>query len=182
MQQLFTQYQTKNKAVISQCGRYRYNLARVWDSRKPKVLFVMLNPSTADADIDDPTIRRCRGFAMDWGFGGLDVVNLFAFRATDPKSLLLENDPIGRLNLLSLTLSCISASLIICAWGNEQILRKIDCREQLKVLQRYSDKLHCLELSIFGIPKHPLYLSKDLRPQPFVIATDGLVGQPKRIS
>src|SRR6476620_6702018 len=79
------------RARISQCGKYRLALTREWDNTKPSVMFLLLSPSTADADIDDPTIRRCMAFAKTWGYGGICVGNLFPFRATDPQELLKEN-------------------------------------------------------------------------------------------
>ncbi len=79
-------------------GAYRYSLWREWDSRRPIVAFVMLNPSTADAAKDDPTIRRCASFARSWGYGSLEVVNLFAYRASEPKRLRQTPDPIGPAN------------------------------------------------------------------------------------
>src|SRR5262245_19133112 len=87
-------FQTK-EALISPCGLYRYWLTRTWDNSLRRVCWVMLNPSTADAEQDDPTIRRCVGFARSWGAGGIIVVNLFAFRASDPKALLRAADPVG---------------------------------------------------------------------------------------
>lgn len=86
-------------AIISECGKYRYSLSRIWDENKANVLFIMLNPSTADGDVDDPTIRRCIGFAKSWGYGGIYVGNLFAYRATDPKELLKVENPIGFENI-----------------------------------------------------------------------------------
>lgn len=85
----------RSSAVISECGSYRYRLERVWEAEKDRVAFIMLNPSTADASKDDPTIRRCIGFAKAWGFGGLIVGNLFALRSTDPKALYGHKDPVG---------------------------------------------------------------------------------------
>lgn len=85
-------------AIISGCGKYRYSLWRTWDKKLPKVMFIMLNPSTADAYEDDPTIRRCINFAKSWGYGGIVVGNLFAYRATNPKKLILIDDPSGSAN------------------------------------------------------------------------------------
>ena len=82
-------------AVISECGKYRYSLTRIWDESKPKVMFIMLNSSTANANNDDPTIRRCINFAKAWGFGDLYVCNIFAYRATNPQELLKVDNPFG---------------------------------------------------------------------------------------
>src|ERR1700741_1245036 len=112
-------------AIISDCKKYRYSLSRVWDSSKPKVLFIMLNPSTADANNDDPTIRRCMNFAKSWGFGSLYVGNLFAFRSKEPTHLLYAEDPIGNLNANHLQTMSEFVDLIVCAWGNAETVYKI---------------------------------------------------------
>ena len=86
-------------AVISKCSKYRYSLSRQWNKEKEKVLFIMLNPSKADDKIDDPTVRRCISFAKNWGFGGLMIGNLFAYRTTYPKELFKTKNPKGKDNL-----------------------------------------------------------------------------------
>lgn len=90
-----TLFGASSDAVLSDCGTYRYSLTRVWDESRPRVCFVMLNPSTADASANDPTIVRCRNFAYSWNYGSLEVVNLFAYRATNPRVLRTVQDPIG---------------------------------------------------------------------------------------
>jgi hypothetical protein len=82
-------------ALLSECGQYRYRLWRLWDALAPVMVWVLLNPSTADADTDDPTVRKCVGFARAHRYGGVVLVNLFAWRATDPKQLRIVNDPVG---------------------------------------------------------------------------------------
>ena len=114
-----------NTAILSDCGKYRYSLTRNWDSEKPKVLFIMLNPSTADADNDDPTIRRCINFAKYWGYGGLHVCNLFAYRATNPKELLHIDNPLGDQNIYHMKKLANEAEIIVCAWGNRIVLKKL---------------------------------------------------------
>ena len=89
---------SRTGAEFDPTGAYRYSLWREWDARAPAVAFVMLNPSTADAARDDPTIRRCASFARSWGYGSLEVVNLFAYRASEPKRLRQTPDPIGPAN------------------------------------------------------------------------------------
>src|ERR1700749_3282622 len=88
----------ESTAVISDCKKYRYLLRRTWDERRIRVLFIMLNPSTADAEIDDPTIKSCVRLCKENGFGSIEVVNLFGWRATDPKELLEVDDPVGPRN------------------------------------------------------------------------------------
>lgn len=154
-------------AEISACGKYRYRLWRVWDRTKPFVTFLMLNPSTADENIDDPTIRRCIGFAKSWGYGGIIVCNLFAFRSTDPKALLKVDDPIGEENKQHIK-ECVDMSeKVICAWGNGNIL-KILSKKFNYMFSTFGMKLHYLDLSKDNIPKHPLYLKKNLLPIPYI--------------
>lgn len=158
-------------AIISSCGLYRYGLWRVWDRSKPKAMFMMLNPSTADADNDDPTIRRCIAFAKSWGYGSIYVCNLFAFRSTDPKGLISCNDPIGDDNIIHLRILALNVEIIVCAWGNSSIVdRLLSKREWYRPFENIKgDKLRYLALSNDGTPKHPLYLKGDLTPQKLII-------------
>ena len=150
-------------ACISECGMYRYTLDRSWHDGDGTCVFIMLNPSTADALQDDPTIRRCIGFARNWGFGSLRVLNLFAFRATDPKRLQMAGDPIGPENDFQIIKGCENAQLIVLAWGNHgTYLRRGAAVVGLLYLKRH--QLFHLGLSKTGQPKHPLYLKKDLKP------------------
>ena len=156
----------KKNASISDCGKYRYSLTRIWDDSKPNVLFIMLNPSTADAMKDDPTIRRCIGYAQSWGYGGLIVCNLFAYRSTNPLELLKVDNPQGDENIRNIEYYARISEKIICAWGNEPILKKIPNQQHIvEFLYQQKSKVHYLELSKNGTPKHPLYLKKDLQPQ-----------------
>ncbi|MFZ8963264.1 MAG: DUF1643 domain-containing protein, partial [Schleiferiaceae bacterium] len=82
-------------AIFSDCGRYRYRLWRIWDPSLPTLLWILYNPSTADAKVEDPTLRRCMDFTRQWGYGGLTVVNRFAYRATNPRQLNSTIDPVG---------------------------------------------------------------------------------------
>lgn len=153
-------------AVISECGKYRYSLERAWDETKPKVMFIMLNPSTADENNNDPTIRRCINFAKSWGFGGLYVCNLFAFRATNPKELLNVDNPFGDQNIWYTKGLSEKVDTIICAWGNEPILKKILKNENpFKLLDYAWHKLFYLQLGKNATPKHPLYLRHDITPE-----------------
>jgi hypothetical protein len=144
-------------AILSSCQKYRYALWRIWKPDQPKVLFIMLNPSTADAHEDDPTLRRCMGFAHSWGFGGVYTGNLFAYRTTDPKILKQIDDPIGADNDKHLISMINKSALTIAAWGqNHGIPDRI---------RRIVPTLHCLALNKGGTPGHPLYLRKDLTPR-----------------
>lgn len=153
----------KKSAVISKDEKYRYELSRIWDEKKPAVLLVMLNPSTADANKDDPTIRRCIAFAKQWGYGGLYVGNLFAYRSTNPKALLKARDPIGKDNEKHLMSMQKKVDMTVCAWGHGEIVDKIQRRIGREHLPLTGD-LHALDYNQDGIPKHPLYMKKSLTP------------------
>lgn len=157
----------EKSATVSGCGKYRYRLERIWDKSKPKVLFIMLNPSTADAMNDDATIRRCVNYAKEWGYGGVLVGNLFAYRATKPKELLTAENPIGDENLKFIDQMFKEAAAVICAWGNSGIVDKLGKKlgPDYKPLKGWIGFLYYLELAKNGTPKHPLYLKKDLIPQ-----------------
>jgi hypothetical protein len=146
-------------AVISACGAYRYSLTRKW-SDAPLLPFVMLNPSTANAKEDDPTIRRCIGFARREGAGGLIVANLYALRSPAPEALWSARDPIGPRNrraLIGLAAQAIAQSLpIICAWGAQARQDQID--GALRMFQTAGARLACLGRTRRGAPRHPLYV------------------------
>jgi len=152
----------QSSAVISDCGQYRYQLGRRWGDG-PSCVFIMLNPSTADAEKDDPTIRRCIGFAKREGCGGLIVVNLFAFRATQPEVLLSAADPIGPENdaYIADALSKESGP-IIAAWGAWG-----DGRRGRIVAARFPGRLQALGATKDGRPRHPLYVRGDAPLRPF---------------
>lgn len=156
---------TKSSAIISECGLYRYQLTRTWDIGKPAV-FVMLNPSTADANEDDATIRRCIGFAKKWNCGGLIVVNLFAFRATKPVELLSAADPEGPDNLKHVFNATQDSQFIVCAWGAYNSLNGQD-KKIVACIGRTINNPHlmCLGTTKAGHPRHPLYLPKDAKLQ-----------------
>lgn len=140
-------------------GPYRYALGRGWGDRAERVCWVMLNPSTADATVNDPTIRKCIGYSRQWGFGAMVVVNLFALRATNPRELLKVADPIGPRNDEVLSIQAATARTVVVAWGTKGILMGRD----RKVLDRLPPVRH-LGLTKDGHPKHPLYLRGDLQP------------------
>lgn len=158
----------KRDAVISDCGTYRYLLCRTWDTALPAVCFIMLNPSTADAMQDDPTIRRCLGFAKSLGFGRLEVTNLFAYRATDPKDLYAAAragvDVVGADNDAWLLSAAQCCALTICAWGNQGGFLKRS-QKVLDLLLTHGLRAHALRVSGTGQPAHPLYLPGSLTPK-----------------
>lgn len=144
-------------AIMSPDGAYRYYLSRVWNPELPKVLFIMLNPSTADATKDDPTIRKCIGFAKRWHCGGLLVVNLFAYRATDPAVLKSLDYCVGPQNDNNIRAAVGEADVIVCAWGAHG--RKHQRSHQvLGMLKGFNRPLHAVKLLSDGTPAHPLYV------------------------
>lgn len=148
----------ESDAIISGCGQYRHSLTRKWGPG-PTCVFIMLNPSTADAVEDDPTIRRCIGFAQREGCGSLEVVNLFGFRATSPADLKRAADPVGRWNDQYLYAAVkFATGPVIAAWGAHGAWMD----QSRKVRQMLRTKpLKCLGLTKAGEPKHPLYLPGD---------------------
>lgn len=156
----------RKHAIISDCGAYRYRLGRTWDEELRTLAFVMLNPSTADAEEDDPTIRKCIGFGQRLGFGSIEVVNLFAYRATYPRMLKSAGYPAGPENDGHIGEVCAGAGLVICAWGvNARGLSQP--AHVLRILREMHVQPHYLDLSIDGIPCHPLMLPYSLTPQPW---------------
>jgi len=146
-------------AVISKDQKYRYRLWRIWDEAKPLIVFVGLNPSTADAEVDDPTIRKCINYAAQWGYGGLYMLNLFAYRATDPKDLLAAIDPIGPQNNRHITNVIKVTDKTILAWGN---LGKH--KQRAAAVMQFFNSPYCLKVNQSGSPSHPLYLRKSIIP------------------
>jgi hypothetical protein len=153
-------------ALLSADGRYRYQLMRSWGDG-PWLTFVMLNPSTADALVDDPTIRRCIAFAEAWGYGGLIVVNLFALRATDPRELLTAVDPVGHENDWHIADAVEQTDLVVAAWGAS--IPRQHGKRPAAVRELLGDAHH-LGLTAAGHPRHPLYLRADTRPTRWEIA------------
>lgn len=148
----------RQSATFSPCRRYRYTLWRWWGDG-PYCMFVGLNPSTADETLDDPTVRRCIGYARDWGYSGLCMTNLFSFRATLPRDMKACAEPIGNMNNAYLRECALRAGIVIAAWGKDGGFRGRD-REVVDFLP----PLHYLRLNKDGSPAHPLYLPKSLRP------------------
>lgn len=157
-----------SSAVISADGRYRYRLDRWWASDSvhgtTRMPFLMLNPSTADADDDDPTIRRCARFARRDGHSGITVVNLLAFRSTDPDQLATVDDPIGPDNVLTVVRVAETAGYIVAAWGAHPAARDA-WRSYLQAFTKLGIPVMCLGVTRDGYPRHPLYVRGD---QPIV--------------
>ena len=151
----------KMAAHISPCGHYRYALERSWDSAKEQVLFIGLNPSTADHSQEDQTSRVCINYARRWGFGSLIIANLFAFRSTDPKGIRNVSDPVGPENDKVLKKLSKNATLIVCAWSDAGGYLQRD-----QTVLPWINQPHCLALLKSGRPGHPLYKSRTLKPQP----------------
>lgn len=152
-------------AVLSDCGKYRYLLRRSWDHKLPRALYIMLNPSTADAEVDDATIRSCFRLARPWGYGSLEVVNLFAWRATDPAELEKAADPVGNpRNADTIQMALKRCDLAICAWGAHPMAEE---RGQLAVstVRGYKPAAYCLGTTKHGAPKHPLYIKTGTMPK-----------------
>ena len=146
----------KKSAVFSPCRKYRYSLTRSWNSAEGYVLFIGLNPSIADEIIDDPTLIRCINFAKDWGYGGLIMVNLFAYMSTHPKDLKKAKLPIGKNNNKHILKNHQKSQLTIAAWGNDGHFLKRD-KEVLEIINNPM----CLNINKSGQPAHPLYQKKD---------------------
>jgi hypothetical protein len=144
-------------------GPYRYALGRTW-APGPRVCWVMLNPSTADATHDDPTIRRCIGLSRAWGYGALVVVNLFALRATDPSDLYRAKDPTGLLNDEVILREAKAAARVVAAWGAHggYLSRGAQVRDLLLL---HGLSIDCLGLTNAGHPRHPLYLPSTATPE-----------------
>ena len=154
----------KKSAIFSPCRKYRYSLSRIWDINQKIILFIGLNPSTADESNDDPTIKRCLFYSSRWGFGGLIMANLFAFRATLPKDLKNSRHPVGRDNNQFIIHAHKEAAMTIAAWGNDGNLYNRD-QEVLEILSSPM----CLKVNKTGQPAHPLYQKKDIKPKPYSV-------------
>jgi hypothetical protein len=154
-------------AVFDSLAReYRYLLTRIWDPAVPPVVFLMLNPSTADALEDDNTIVRCTGFARREQAGGLVVVNLFGLRSTDPRALLHHPDPVGRHNDVFVRQAVSLGSTVIAAWGAAGVTGNRG-PEVTEALTARGVRLRCLGRTSTGQPRHPLYLPKGAVLEPY---------------
>jgi len=164
-------------AEISECGRYRWWLRRSWQTWCPTrghipgkgvVCFVMLNPSTADGMQDDPTIRRCIGFARSWGYDTLSVRNLFPWRATDPQELFHAETVTGGYRGDLELITALTADMVVIAWG-----ASVPFARDAEAIKLFNDhcpgvNLYCLGVTKHGHPRHPLYVKADTQPVLFV--------------
>ncbi len=162
-------------AVYSECERYRYLLTRVWAPGK-RALFVMLNPSTATEVQNDPTVERCERRARALGFGAFRVVNIFAWRATDPRDMRAAADPVGPDNDAAIAESADWADAIVCAWGTHGAhLGRGPAVERL--LRATGKDLLVLGVTQAGHPQHPLYIGYDRQPYRWTAGTDVVPGK-----
>lgn len=151
-------------AIFSPCERYRYRLWREWDTTKDGCCFVMLNPSTATETLNDPTIRRCIEFSKRWGYGRVEIVNLFGLRSTDPRGLREVADPVGPDNIKAIVDAVKISERAILAWGRHgaYLERGPDMMEKMEIF--YPTKGYALMMNGDGSPRHPLYVSYSVEP------------------
>ena len=148
-------------AAFSPDRFHRYALWRTWDETKNIAMFIGLNPSTADEVKNDPTVTRCINYAKQWGYGGMIMSNIFAYRATDPKVMKKAEDPVGPRNDSWLIKLAEEASLVVAVWGNHAAFMA----RGKKVMNLFEGiDLHCLAMNKTGHPKHPLYCRSSLKP------------------
>ena len=153
-------------AVYSDCERYRYALTRVWDEAGPRLLFIMLNPSKATERANDPTVERCERRARALGYGAMRVMNIFAWRETDPKRLRMAADPVGAGNDALLLEGLGWADSVLAGWGVHGAHLGRGARVEA-LLRGAGADLTCLGLSKAGHPRHPLYIAYAKAPVPW---------------
>ena len=155
-------------AKFSSCDRYRYSLMRMWNENLPGVMFLMMNPSTADLQKNDPTVAKCMRLAVRWGYGRLYVGNVCAYRATDKRNLLFVDDPVGAENHASLLAMAGHVGRIVVAHGKLPTGLQQHAVRACVALQEAGHSLHVLKLSeTDGTPWHPLYIKEDQVPFPW---------------
>jgi hypothetical protein len=156
-------------AEFSRCEKYRFSLWRTWTDKGLDgrlCAFIGLNPSTATESLNDPTITRCIRFCKDWGYDGYVMLNLFGFRATDPKVMKAQFDPDGRENNKQILRWTGRAKIVVCAWGIHG-KHMGHGQNRRNILDRHGVAIHHLGLTKAGLPKHPLYLKADTKPVPW---------------
>jgi hypothetical protein len=149
-------------ADFSLCRTWRYSLTRTWRADRGTIVFIGLNPSSADEVKNDPTVSRCIGFARRWGYGGMVMLNAFAYRATDPKDLKKAPDPVGPHNDYWILIQSFAADVVVGCWGNHGRFRDRETR-----VVELVPRLLCFGKTKLGCPKHPLYLPGDAKLEPF---------------
>jgi hypothetical protein len=155
---------TSTSAELSPCRRFRFELRRTWDPELPTVTFCGLNPSTADASLDDPTIRKEVAYAKRWGYGSLIKVNAYAFRATDPKALKLgtaDAQYVGDDNDRWISRAALEGFAFVAAWGNH--ITELRQQQVLRLVCRWTH-VYALRITQADKPSHPLYLPGDYKP------------------
>jgi hypothetical protein len=159
-------------AVYSPCETYRYALTRVWGTGTRRVVFVMLNPSTATEAQNDPTVERCERRARAWGYDGFGVANIFAFRATDPLVMRAVADPVGPENDAAILDLAEWAGDVVCAWGSHGV-HLGRCAAVAAMLRGAGHRLRHLGLTQGGQPKHPLYIGYQQQPALWITPPEG---------
>lgn len=171
--------EVKRYAELSDCGSYRWWLRREWNAKGRRVCWVMLNPSKADATEDDATIRRCVGFARGWGAGGISVVNLFAFRSTDPAGLFTAADPVGPRCDQEASREIMAAPIVVAAWGRSGgALAKPRIAKFVELLKMQQREIWCLGRTADGAPKHPVRLPGNTSPELYIGGAPDRSGGP----
>ncbi len=171
------------QTVLSPCRLYRYTLWRQWGigalpllqlNQGPDsyAMFIGLNPSTADETKDDPTIRKCIGFAKRWGYGALLMTNLFAFRATNPIDMMAQERAVGPDNLAWLARCAKGAGTIVAAWGTKGSFRNQDLVVEYYIRHISNRSMMCLRKTKNGCPEHPLYVPYETVPEAYQLRTD----------
>lgn len=163
----YTKASATSVATYSDCEKYRYSLIRIWKPNKRRLVFVMLNPSTATEILNDPTVERCERRARKLDYGSIQVINIFAWRATDPKKMRVSKDPIGPDNDITILEACDWCDDIIAAWGSHGAHLKRGIQVE-KILRNSSKPIFHLGLSKQGHPKHPLYISYSKKPERWI--------------
>lgn len=158
-------------AILDSERVYRYRLTRTWERSRPPITWIMLNPSTADERVDDPTISRVIGFSRAWGYGSALVVNLFAFRAASRGDLRRSGDPVGPSNDAHVTRTLARTGTAVAAWGNHGRMHNPATGmprsdEMWALLEKLDNEVLCLGFTAQGQPTHPLYLAGDTKPTP----------------
>ena len=165
-------FDTGNGAVFSECRTWRYVLYRQWNGDGPWMCWVMLNPSTADEETDDATIRRCISRARGLGYGGILVCNLFAFRTAWTSEMMAAPDPVGPGNDVMILNAAWRSEIIVAAWGVHGAYRN-RAREVLDLLKATTPALWCLGTTKRGAPRHPLYVADAVELERFEVRRHG---------